>query len=44
MRINVLGVGFDNLTMAEAVAEGQRLLNTAGAHYVATPNPEIVEV
>lgn len=44
MRINVLGVGFDNLTMAEAVAEGQRLLNTEGAHYVATPNPEIVEI
>lgn len=44
MRIDVLGVGFDNLTMAEAVAQGQRLLNTAGAHYVATPNPEIVEV
>lgn len=44
MRIDVLGVGFDNLTMAEAVAEGLRLLNTEGAHYVATPNPEIVEL
>lgn len=44
MRIDVLGVGFDNVTMAEAVAAGQRLLNTEGAHYVATPNPEIVEV
>ncbi len=44
MRIDVLGVGFDNVTMAEAVAAGQRFLNTAGAHYVATPNPEIVEV
>ncbi|MEA4940990.1 N-acetylglucosaminyldiphosphoundecaprenol N-acetyl-beta-D-mannosaminyltransferase [bioreactor metagenome] len=44
MRIDVLGVGFDNVTMAEAVAEGQRLLDTEGTHYVATPNPEIVEV
>ncbi|WP_312940069.1 WecB/TagA/CpsF family glycosyltransferase [Oscillibacter sp.] len=44
MRIDVLGVGFDNMTMAEAVAEGQRLLNTEGAHYVATPNPEIIEL
>lgn len=44
MRVDVLGVGFDNVTMAEAVAQGQRLLNTEGAHYVATPNPEIVEV
>lgn len=44
MRIDVLGVGFDNLTMDEAVAEGTRLLNCEGAHYVVTPNPEIVEV
>ena len=44
MRINVLGVGFDNLTMAEAVDRGMELLGTPGAHYVVTPNPEIVEV
>ncbi len=43
MRINVLGVGFDNMTMDQAVAEGMRLINTEGAHYVVTPNPEIVE-
>lgn len=43
MRINVLGVGFDNVTMEQAVAEGVRLMNTDGAHYVVTPNPEIVE-
>ncbi len=43
MRINVLGVGFDNMTMDQAVAEGMRLLHSEGAHYVATPNPEIVE-
>lgn len=44
MRIDVLGIGFDNVTMDEAVAEGTRLMNTEGAHYVVTPNPEIVEV
>lgn len=44
MRIDVLGVGFDNLTMAEAVAAGARLLKEEGCHYVVTPNPEIVEV
>ena len=43
MRINVLGVGFDNVTMAEATARGRELLETEGAHYVVTPNPEIVE-
>lgn len=44
MRIDVLGVGFDNLTMKEAVEEGMRLVNSDGFHYVVTPNPEIVEV
>ena len=44
MRINVLGVGFDNMTMDQAVAEGIRLAGTPGAHYAVTPNPEIVEV
>ena len=43
MRIDVLGVGFDNVTMDQAVAEGVRLMNEDGAHYVVTPNPEIVE-
>ena len=43
MRINVLGVGFDNVTMEEALARGRELLDAPGAHYVVTPNPEIVE-
>lgn len=43
MRINVLGVGFDNVTMEEALARGRELLQSEGAHYVVTPNPEIVE-
>ena len=42
-RIDVLGVGFDNYTMEEAVQEGMRLIHEEGAHYVVTPNPEIVE-
>lgn len=32
------------MTMDQAVAEGVRLMGTEGAHYAATPNPEIVEV
>ncbi len=43
MRVDVLGVGFDNVTMAEAVERGCALLEESGAHYVVTPNPEIVE-
>ena len=44
MRINVLGVGFDNVTMGEAVDRGMELLHSPGTHYVVTPNPEIVEI
>ena len=44
MRIDVLGVGFDNVTMEEAVSRGMELAREAGTHYVVTPNPEIVEV
>ena len=44
MRIDVLGVGFDNVTMEEAVARGVELIQQEGSHYVVTPNPEIVEV
>jgi len=32
------------VTMAEAVDRGMELLRQEGAHYVVTPNPEIVEV
>lgn len=44
MKVNILGVRFDNMTKAEAVERGKELLETPGAHYVVTPNPEIVEV
>lgn len=44
MRVGVLGVGFDNLTLEEAAERGMELLRAEGTHYVVTPNPEIVEV
>ena len=43
MRIDILGVGFDNYTMAELVEKGTEFLCSDGCHYVVTPNPEIVE-
>ncbi len=42
MKINVLGVGFDNITMDEAVDKAEELLNGDKTGYVVTPNPEIV--
>ena len=44
MRVNILGVDFDNYTMAEALDAGMALLEQPGPHYVVTPNPEIVEI
>lgn len=41
-RIDVLGVGFDNLTMEEAVNAALRFTERREAAYAATPNPEIV--
>ena len=43
MRVNILGVGFDNYTMAELVKKGTEFLCSDSCHYVVTPNPEIVE-
>ena len=42
MKINVLGVQFDNLTPDEAVQRGIDMMNEGGFHYVVTPNPEFV--
>ena len=41
-RIAVLGVGFDSLTMDEAVQRGMALMAEKKAAWVVTPNPEIV--
>ena len=41
-RIDVLGVGFDNVNMDAAIARCAELLNSDGSHLIVTPNPEIV--
>ncbi len=43
MRIDVLGVGFDNVTMDEAVDRAMALMDQDGPHLVVTPNAEIVQ-
>lgn len=40
-KINVLGIAYDNVTMDEALAIGQELLNGEKAAVVVTPNAEI---
>ena len=42
MKINVLGVRFDNVTPGEALDRGAQLMEEPGFHYVVTPNPEFV--
>lgn len=43
MRTDVLGVGFDNVTMDEAVDRALALMESGRGAYVVTPNPEIVQ-
>ena len=43
MRIDVLGVAFDNVTMDEAVDRALAMLEEDRPHLVATPNPELVQ-
>ena len=42
MKINVMGVNFDNVTMEEAMDRAREILNGDKAVYVVTPNSEIV--
>lgn len=42
MRTDILGVGFDDLTLEEAAAAGAALVEAQGFHYVVTPNPEFL--
>lgn len=42
MRIDILGIGFDNVTFDEAVDNGFELLCSDAPSYVVTPNSEIV--
>lgn len=41
-RIDVLGVGFDNLTRQEAIKKAVELIEKHSSSYMVTPNPEIV--
>ena len=41
-RIDVLGVGFDDLTKDNAIELCKKLIDEHRAAYMATPNPEIV--
>ncbi len=42
MRTDILGVGFDDLTLEEATAAGASLVEDQGFHYAVTPNPEFL--
>ena len=42
MRTDVLGVGFDDLTLDEAVQTGSGLVEADGFHYAVTPNQEFI--
>lgn len=42
MKIDVLGIQFDDLTRQEAAARGAELLEEDAFHYVVTPNPEFI--
>ena len=41
-RTDVLGVGFDSLSIGQAVSRANELITGGGKAYVVTPNPEIV--
>ena len=43
VRVDVLGVAFDNVTKKEAVDRAMALLEEDGPHLAATPNPEMVQ-
>lgn len=42
MKIDVMGVAFDDLTMDQAVRQGLELAQGPGFSYAVTPNPELV--
>lgn len=43
MRVDVLGVSFDNFTLDEAVDKAVQLLEEDRPHVMATPNPEMIQ-
>lgn len=42
MKIDILGVRFDDLTLSQAAERGAELLQQPAFHYVVTPNPEFI--
>ena len=42
LKIDLLGVSFDNVTLEEAVAAGAALAQGPGTAYAVTPNPEFI--
>ena len=42
MRIDILGVGYDDVTMSGAVTRALELMDVRQGAYVVTPNPEII--
>ena len=43
MRTEIMGVGFDDLTLDEAAQRAAGMIDEGGFHYVVTPNPELVD-
>lgn len=43
LRTDILGVGFDDLTVEEAAERAAAFLEEEGVRYVVTPNPELVD-
>jgi len=43
-RINVLGIGFDDITIDQAVSQACDMIHNDSNSYIVTPNPEIVWV
>ena len=43
LRTEIIGVGFDDLTLDEAAGAAAGMIEEGGFHYVVTPNPELVD-
>lgn len=43
LRTEIMGVGFDDLTLDEAAGAAAGMIEAGGFHYVVTPNPELVD-
>ena len=43
LRTEIMGVGFDDLTLDEAAQRAAGMIDEGGFHYVVTPNPELVD-